>query len=99
MSTIVLIPARMASTRLPGKPLADIAGRPMIVHVAERAREAELGRVVVATDAEEVAAAVRNHGLEAAMTRSDHQSGSDRIHEALRALDPEGAVDVVVNVQ
>jgi 3-deoxy-manno-octulosonate cytidylyltransferase (CMP-KDO synthetase) len=99
MSTIVLIPARMASTRLPGKPLAAIAGRPMIVHVAERAREAELGRVVVATDAEEVAAAVRGQGFEAVMTREDHQSGSDRIYEALQALDPSGTVDVVVNVQ
>ena len=99
MSTIVLIPARMASTRLPGKPLADIAGRPMIVHVAERAREAALGRIVVATDAEEVASAVRAQGFEAVMTREDHQSGSDRIHEALQALDPDGTVDIVVNVQ
>lgn len=71
----------------------------MIVHVAERAREAELGRVVVATDVEEVAAAVRGHGFEALMTRGDHQSGSDRIHEALQALDPERRVEVVVNVQ
>jgi 3-deoxy-manno-octulosonate cytidylyltransferase (CMP-KDO synthetase) len=99
MSTIVLIPARMASTRLPGKPLADIAGRPMIVHVADRAREAALGRIVVATDAEEVARAVRAQGFEAVMTREDHQSGSDRIHEALQALDPNGTVDIVVNVQ
>ena len=99
MSILVLIPARMASTRLPGKPLADIAGRPMIVHVAARAQESGLGRVVVATDAEAVAEAVRNHGFEAAMTRSDHQSGSDRIYEALRTLDPEGRVETVVNVQ
>ena len=99
MSTIVLIPARMASTRLPGKPLADIAGRPMIVHVAERAREAALGRVVVATDTAEVAAAVREHGFEAAMTHGDHQSGSDRIYEALCALDPDGGGEFVVNVQ
>jgi 3-deoxy-manno-octulosonate cytidylyltransferase (CMP-KDO synthetase) len=99
MSTIVLIPARMASTRLPGKPLADVAGRPMIVHVAARAKEAELGRVVVATDSGEVAEAVRGQGFDAVMTRSDHQSGSDRIYEALQALDPEGAVEVVVNVQ
>jgi 3-deoxy-manno-octulosonate cytidylyltransferase (CMP-KDO synthetase) len=89
----------MASTRLPGKPLADIAGRPMIVHVAERAREAALGRVVVATDVEEVAVAVRGQGFDAVMTRSDHQSGSDRIHEALQSLDPEGRVDIVINVQ
>jgi 3-deoxy-manno-octulosonate cytidylyltransferase (CMP-KDO synthetase) len=99
MSILVLIPARMASTRLPGKPLADVAGRPMIVHVAARAKEAELGRVVVATDSGEVAEAVRGQGFEAVMTRSDHQSGSDRIYEALQALDPEGAVEVVVNVQ
>lgn len=99
MSTLVLIPARMASTRLPGKPLADIGGRPMIVHVAARAQESGLGRVVVATDAEEVAEAVRGGGFEAVMTRSDHPSGSDRIFEALQALDPGGSVDVVVNVQ
>lgn len=99
MSILVLIPARMASTRLPGKPLADIAGRPMIMHVAERAREAALGRVVVATDTEEVAEAVRGHGFEAVLTREDHQSGSDRIYEALKTLDPNGTVDIVVNVQ
>lgn len=99
MSTIVLIPARMASTRLPGKPLADIAGKPMIVHVAMRAAESGLGRVVVATDVEAVADAVRAQGFEAVMTRADHQSGSDRIHEALMALDPERKVEVVVNVQ
>lgn len=99
MSTLVLIPARMASTRLPDKPLADIAGRPMIVHVAERAAESGLGRVVVATDAGQIAAAVRAAGFEAVMTRSDHQSGSDRIFEALSLLDPEGLVETVVNVQ
>ena len=99
MSILILIPARMASTRLPGKPLADISGRPMIVHVAARARESGLGRVVVATDAEAVAEAVRGDGFEAVMTRSDHESGSDRIHEALQALDPHGHVDIVVNVQ
>lgn len=99
MKTAILIPARMASTRLPGKPLADIAGRPMIVHVAGRAAASGLGRVVVATDSEEILAAVRAEGLEAVMTRADHESGSDRIHEALRMIDPDGAVDVVVNVQ
>jgi 3-deoxy-manno-octulosonate cytidylyltransferase (CMP-KDO synthetase) len=99
MSILVLIPARMASTRLPGKPLADISGRPMIVHVAARAQESGLGRVVVATDAEAVADAVRGGGFEAVMTRSDHHSGSDRIFEALQMLDPEGRVDIVVNVQ
>jgi 3-deoxy-manno-octulosonate cytidylyltransferase (CMP-KDO synthetase) len=99
MSILILIPARMASTRLPGKPLAEIAGRPMIVHVAERARESGLGRVVVATDGQAVADAVRGHGFEAVMTRSDHESGSDRIHEALVALDPDAQVEIVVNVQ
>ncbi|MBX3582996.1 MAG: 3-deoxy-manno-octulosonate cytidylyltransferase [Rhizobiaceae bacterium] len=99
MSTIVLIPARMASTRLPGKPLADIAGMPMILHVAQRARESGLGRVAVATDAPEVAEVVRRDGFEAVMTRSNHPSGSDRIYEALGALDPNRSVDVIVNVQ
>ncbi len=99
MSTLLLIPARMGSTRLPGKPLADICGRPMIVHVAERARESGLGRVVVATDTDAVASAVRDHGFEAVMTRADHQSGSDRIFEALSALDPEAKVATIVNVQ
>ena len=99
MSTLILIPARMASTRLPGKPLADIAGAPMIVHVARRAAEAGLGRVVVATDAQNVAEAVRAHGFEAVMTRTDHESGSDRIFEALTALDPDRKVETIVNVQ
>jgi 3-deoxy-manno-octulosonate cytidylyltransferase (CMP-KDO synthetase) len=89
----------MASTRLPGKPLADIAGVPMIVHVARRAAESGLGRVVVATDTAAVADAVAAHGFEAAMTRADHQSGSDRIHEALAALDPAGKVETIINVQ
>ncbi|WP_099867098.1 3-deoxy-manno-octulosonate cytidylyltransferase [Pararhizobium haloflavum] len=97
--TIVLIPARMASTRLPGKPLADIAGRPMIVQVAARAREADIGRVVVATDSAEVAEAVRAAGFEAVMTRADHRSGSDRVAEALATLDPDGTVSTVVNLQ
>jgi 3-deoxy-manno-octulosonate cytidylyltransferase (CMP-KDO synthetase) len=99
MSALILIPARMASTRLPGKPLADLCDRPMIVHVAERATESGLGRVVVATDTEAVADAVRAHGFEAVMTRTDHESGSDRIFEALTTLDPRGGVDVVINVQ
>lgn len=99
MSTLVLIPARMASTRLPGKPLADIGGRPMIVHVAERAAQSGIGRVAVATDGADIAAAVRAAGFEAVMTRPDHASGSDRIFEALRALDPQDTVDTVVNLQ
>jgi 3-deoxy-manno-octulosonate cytidylyltransferase (CMP-KDO synthetase) len=97
--TIVLIPARMASTRLPGKPLADIAGQPMIVHVLRRALAAKIGEAVVATDSEAVAAAVEKAGGRAIMTRADHVSGSDRIYEALEALDPERRIGVVVNVQ
>lgn len=99
MSILTLIPARMASTRLPGKPLADIAGVPMIVHVARRAAEAGLGRVAVATDTPEIAHAVESAGFEAVMTRADHQSGSDRVHEALDRLDPSGSVDRIINVQ
>jgi 3-deoxy-manno-octulosonate cytidylyltransferase (CMP-KDO synthetase) len=99
MSNLILIPARMASTRLPGKPLADIAGKPMIVHVAERARESGLGRVVVATDTAVVAEACRMHGFEAVMTRADHESGSDRIFEALTTLDPAGKIETIINVQ
>jgi 3-deoxy-manno-octulosonate cytidylyltransferase (CMP-KDO synthetase) len=96
---IVIIPARIAATRLPGKPLADIAGRPMIVHVLERAAAANVGQVVVATDSEEIAEVVGRAGGRFAMTRSDHPSGSDRVFEALRAIDPAGTVDIVVNVQ
>lgn len=99
MSILLLIPARMASTRLPGKPLADIHGKPMIVHVADRAAESGLGRVVVATDTEAVALAVRAAGYEAVMTRADHESGSDRIFEALTAVDPRREVETIVNVQ
>src|SRR5882724_447453 len=79
--TLVLIPARMAATRLPGKPLLDIAGLPMIIHVLRRAEAAQIGRVAVATDTTEIAAAVKSHGFEAIMTRGDHPSGSDRIYE------------------
>jgi 3-deoxy-manno-octulosonate cytidylyltransferase (CMP-KDO synthetase) len=99
MSTVILIPARMASTRLPNKPLADIAGAPMIVQVARRAAESRLGRVVVATDTDAVAEAVRAAGFVAVMTGTHHQSGSDRIFEALQVIDPQGAIDTVVNVQ
>src|SRR5215468_9231135 len=96
---LVLIPARMAATRLPGKPLLDIAGVPMIVHVLRRAKEANIGRVAVATDTPEIAAAVKAHGGEAVMTRADHPSGSDRIFEALEKLDPAGEAEIVVNLQ
>ncbi|MGU3495262.1 3-deoxy-manno-octulosonate cytidylyltransferase [Xanthobacteraceae bacterium A53D] len=97
--TIVLIPARMASTRLPGKPLADIAGAPMIVHVARRALEANIGRVVVAVDHPDTLQAVEAAGFEAVMTADTHQSGSDRIFEALERVDPERRTQFVVNVQ
>ena len=97
--TIILIPARMASTRLPGKPLADIAGEPMIVHVLRRAQAAKIGETVVATDSEAVAAAVEKSGGRAILTRADHVSGSDRIYEALEAIDPECSLHQVVNVQ
>ncbi len=99
LKTIVLVPARMASTRLPGKPLADIHGTPMIVHVLRRAQAAHIGEAVVATDSEAVQAAVEKAGGRAVMTRADHMSGSDRIFEALEALDPEHRIEVVVNVQ
>jgi 3-deoxy-manno-octulosonate cytidylyltransferase (CMP-KDO synthetase) len=99
MNRLILIPARMASTRLPDKPLADIGGLPMIVRVARQAAKAGIGRVVVATDTQLVAEIVRSHGFEAVMTRMDHQSGSDRIFEALSKLDGAGAADIVVNVQ
>ena len=97
--TLVMIPARMAATRLPGKPLLDIAGLPMIVHVLRRAEAAKIGRVAVATDTPEIAAAVRSHGGEAVMTRADHPSGSDRVYEALCKLDPLCEAEIVVNLQ
>ncbi|MBV8920187.1 3-deoxy-manno-octulosonate cytidylyltransferase [Bradyrhizobium sp.] len=96
---VILIPARMASTRLPGKPLMEICGLPMIVHVLRRAEEAGIGRVAVATDTPEIATAVQAHGGEAVMTRADHPSGSDRIFEALEQLDPRREAEIVVNLQ
>ncbi|WP_257166320.1 3-deoxy-manno-octulosonate cytidylyltransferase [Bradyrhizobium sp. SRS-191] len=96
---LVLIPARMASTRLPGKPLLDIAGQPMIVQVLRRAEEAAIGRVAVATDTPEIAAAVTAAGGEVVMTKPDHPSGSDRIYEAMCKLDPGGEAKIVVNLQ
>jgi 3-deoxy-manno-octulosonate cytidylyltransferase (CMP-KDO synthetase) len=98
VSFTVIIPARLASTRLPNKPLADIAGLPMIVRVAQRAALSGAGQIVVATDAPEVATACAAHGVRALMTRADHPSGSDRLAEAVEQL---GLADdaVVVNVQ
>ena len=95
---LVVIPARYASSRLRGKPLADIAGKPMVIHVAERARESGAKAVWVATDNQEVFDAVRHHGHQAMMTRADHATGTDRIAEAAKQLGlAEG--DIVVNVQ
>jgi 3-deoxy-manno-octulosonate cytidylyltransferase (CMP-KDO synthetase) len=96
---IVLIPARLAATRLPGKPLIAIAGQPMIVHVWRRAIEAELGPVVVATPDPEIAAVIAAAGGRAQLTGDHHQSGSDRIAEALRLIDPSGLHDAVINLQ
>ncbi len=89
---LLLIPARLASTRLPNKPLADIAGKPMIVQVLDRAREADLGPVVVACDDAGVAEIVTAAGGIAVLTRADHPSGSDRIFEAIGLFDPDGAM-------
>lgn len=96
---ILLIPARLGATRLPDKPLADIHGAPMIVHVWRRAVEAGIGPVLVACDSPLIVAAVTDAGGRAVLTSDQHQSGSDRIFEALDAVDPEGRHDVVVNVQ
>lgn len=96
---LVIIPARLASTRLPNKPLAEIAGVPMIVQVLRRATEAGLGPVVVAAAEAEIARAVTAAGGRAVLTDPAHPSGSDRIAEALALVDPQGTVDIVVNVQ
>jgi 3-deoxy-manno-octulosonate cytidylyltransferase (CMP-KDO synthetase) len=96
---IVVVPARMSATRLPGKPLADIHGEPMIVHVWRRAVEAEVGPVIVATDAPEIARAIEAAGGIAVMTGSRHPSGTDRIAEALARHDPARRHDIVINVQ
>jgi 3-deoxy-manno-octulosonate cytidylyltransferase (CMP-KDO synthetase) len=98
-NTIVVIPARMASTRLPGKPLADIHGLPMILRVWKRAVEANVGQVLVAAAEIEIAEAVRQHGGDAIVTDPAHPSGSDRIAEALQLRDPEGRFSFVVNLQ
>jgi 3-deoxy-manno-octulosonate cytidylyltransferase (CMP-KDO synthetase) len=96
---LIVIPARLKATRLPDKPLADIAGEPMIVHVWRRAVEAECGPVVVVADDEAICEAVRIAGGEALMTRPDHVSGSDRIFEAVSRIDPEGEIETIVNLQ
>ena len=98
-SPLIVIPARLASTRLPKKPLAEIAGQPMIVQVWRRACESNTGRVVVATDSDEIADVIGAAGGEAVMTATHHQSGSDRVHEAAHLSDGEGKHDVIVNLQ
>ncbi len=96
---VVMIPTRLAATRLPEKPLADIHGEPMIVHVWRRAVAAAVGPVVVACGDEIIADAITRAGGNAVLTRPDHPSGSDRIYEALERIDPEGIFDTVVNLQ
>lgn len=96
---LIVIPARMASSRLPGKPLADIDGLPMIVQVMRRAEEADIGPVLVACAEEEIAEAIRAADGTALMTRADHPSGSDRVFEAVEAFDPDGAYDAIINLQ
>lgn len=97
--TLIVIPARMQATRLPGKPLADIGGVPMIVHVLRRAQESGVGQTVVATDSHEIASAVEGSGGRAVMTGTHHESGSDRVFEAVETLDSQGEYDRIVNLQ
>jgi 3-deoxy-manno-octulosonate cytidylyltransferase (CMP-KDO synthetase) len=97
--TLVVIPARLQSTRLPGKPLADINGMPMIGHVWRRAIEADVGRVVVASDSEQINAVIRALGGEAVLTRQDHPSGSDRVFEAVTHVDAGGSFEIILNLQ
>jgi 3-deoxy-manno-octulosonate cytidylyltransferase (CMP-KDO synthetase) len=96
---LIVIPARMAATRLPGKPLADIGGKPMIVRVLERAAQAGVGPVTVAAGEPEIVAAVEAAGGRAVLVAEDVPSGTDRVHRALAALDPDARHDVVVNLQ
>ncbi len=98
MGFSVIIPARYASTRFPGKPLADIAGKPMVQHVYERACQSEAERVIVATDDDRIADVARSFGAEVCMTKADHPSGTDRLQEVVRSLGFY-ADDIVVNVQ
>ena len=98
-NTLILIPARMASTRLPDKPMAEINGMPMICQVVNRAREADIGEPIVATDSQIIMDAVEKHGAKAVMTREDHESGSDRIWEAVEKIDPDGQADTIINLQ
>jgi 3-deoxy-manno-octulosonate cytidylyltransferase (CMP-KDO synthetase) len=96
---IIVIPARLAATRLPNKPLADICGKPMIVHVWERAREANVGPVLIACGDQEIADALKAHGGEGIMTDPNLPSGTDRVKAALDIFDPQGKYEHVINVQ
>ncbi len=98
-NALIIVPARMQATRLPGKPMADIHGEPMIVHVWRRAVQSGVGRVVVATDSDAIIQAVAKAGGEAVMTRSDHASGSDRVFETVQKVDPRGLAEIVINLQ
>ncbi len=98
-NALIVVPARMQATRLPGKPMADIHGEPMIVHVWRRAMQSGVGRVVVATDSEAIVTAIAKAGGEAVMTRSDHASGSDRVFETVQKVDPAGRAEVIINLQ
>lgn len=99
MKPVILIPARLASTRLPNKPLALIAGVPMIVHVWKRAVASGVGDVVVACDSQEIASVIESAGGKAVLTPPDLPSGSDRIYQALQAIDPANYYDTIINVQ
>ena len=96
---ITIIPSRFSSTRLPGKPLVDIAGKPMIVRVYEQAKNAVLGKIVVATDDERILSVIQNFGGEAVLTSKNHSSGTDRIYEALTKIDPDKKFDQILNLQ
>lgn len=97
--TITIIPSRFSSTRLPGKPLVEIAGKPMIVRVYEQAKNADLGKIVVATDDERIISVVQNYGGEAVLTSKSHSSGTDRIYEALTKIDPDKKFNQILNLQ
>lgn len=97
--TVILIPARMDSTRLPGKPLKLIKGKPMIIHVAEQAKAADIGEIIIATDHKEIEKIVQDFGFQTFLTKAEHASGSDRIYEALCALDPKKEKNYIINLQ
>jgi len=99
MKNLIIIPARLESTRLPNKPLADINGEPMIAHVYKRAKEANIAKVIVAAGNVEIKEVIENIGGEAILTNPDHASGSDRIYEALSMYDKESKFDIIVNLQ